>query len=162
VAQTFEIRRDVVYDEDEVYIILGEPELKKLQAAAGSEKDAAMKTFLKAQAQAIADDRKAKADKIRQVVITARKPSPMDRVEIRSGARDSSGVHDREREPLQACMRLIESWNLLDKDGKALERSDENIQTEMPLCLMDVVWGEVYKYLYPSEVRLSFLPRSAG
>lgn len=149
--KTFDITCDIVMDENP-WIILGESDLAKMREAAKAEKDKDAKKFISGKVKAIAEDRKANAERIKTVTVTCRKPSPMDRTELRYACR-RDGEYVRDCEPLEACKLLIESWTL------DCELTPENVESEMPICLMDRVYGELYGYLYPSEARLAFFGR---
>ena len=81
---------------------------------------------------------------------------------IRAKAKGIDGLFDREREPLAACERLIKKWDLKNADGEDVELNHNNIREQMPLCLLDAVYGEIWPRMYPSQARLSFLPQSVA
>ncbi len=159
---TFEIKRDIVYFEGEAWIILGEKELEKAFKNIDAETTEETREWVYAQFQRIKEDRKRYKDCIRTVVLTVKKPTPADRIEVHSASRDKSGVYDQTREPLVACQHLIKSWTLVDIDGKSLECNSDNIAEKMPICLLDAVYFEIKRYLYPDAARLSFLPLSVA
>ncbi len=157
--KTFEITRDVVYDGNSAWIILSESDIEKMRANAKTEPNKDMAAYLKNTADSLARDRKTHKDKIRVVSLTVKRPTPADRIEIRSTCREKDGSYNQEREPLAICLELLRGWNLADEEGKPLEFSADNIRENMPLCLMDLVYGEVMPQLYPSMARLAFLPQ---
>jgi hypothetical protein len=143
---TKEIVADVVFDGDEQWIIVCEADLATLKQSIKSEKDPDIKRMLSERAKWLEDARKTNADKVATCTIVYRVPTPEDRTEIRSASRDANGVYDAEREPLEACKRLVESWT----------KAGEKQEGQLPICLMDRFYGEAYRYLYPSQVRLAF------
>tara|TARA_Y100000310_G_scaffold281069_1_gene301259 strand:- start:673 stop:1143 length:471 start_codon:yes stop_codon:yes gene_type:complete len=152
---TIDIVRDIVYD-DTPWLILRPDDIATMKLnAQGQVKDT--KKYLLDQAKFIEKTRADNKDKIRTVTVTIRKPTVADRIEIRSACRGTDGVYDTEREPLHACDRLIESWDLATNKGTAIKLSPEAIRNQLPLCVLDALWGEMYQLMYPSQARLSFL-----
>ncbi len=151
---TFEIVRDVVFD-DNPWIILRESDLEKLRESAKQCKDKAEKSALTEQIDAMAALRAEMGDKIQEVRITVKKPTPADRVAIRAACR-RDGEMQPDREPLQACAHLVQSWSL------GYEVTLENIEQKLPIAILDLIYADVFKYLYPSQARLAFLPQSLG
>lgn len=154
--RTFDIEADVIYTEPTPYVIVDEQQIAQLKEAAKKEKDKSTKEFLQNQIQTIEEMRKKEAQNIRRVKITVKKPTPADVVEIHSASRDSDRIYDRTREPLSACVVLIQNWNLKDDNGNDIECNAENIKNEMPQCLVSLVYNRVYPMMYPTEARLAF------
>lgn len=152
---TFDVVRDVVFDEDP-WIILREENLAEMRKSAKKEKNASQAKLIREAANGIEQARKDYADKLRAVTVTIKKPTPALRIEIRSACRED-GEFNPERQPLEACKTLIESWDLQGADGKVLPLEAESIENCVPLALIDAWWGEIQVKMYPGQARMGFL-----
>ncbi len=158
---TFTVTRDIVFDDDP-WIILREENLATMRATAKKDKNRQQAEFIRQQANSLEQARKEYAAKIKAVNVVLKKPTPEDRVEIRSACRDNDGLYNNEREPIEACVRLIQSWDLQGMDGKELPVDRDTINTKLPLALLDALWGELQIKLYPGQARLAFLAPWGG
>lgn len=166
--KTFDIKRDVVYDGNEPCVIIDEQGLVAMRDSLKLVTDEDQRKYLENTIKYYEDLRVQYADKIREVNITIKKPSPSDRIDIRSACCNGQGLYIGECEPLETCVKLIHKWDLKDVDAendedknKDIEITENNIRNgKMPMCLMDVVYNSAYPYLYPSQARLAFLPQS--
>jgi hypothetical protein len=149
---TFEIKRDVVFDDPVEWIIIDEAGLATLKANAAKQKDKDTKAGLVQQADWLEAERKRVKDMIKSVTVTVKKPTPERRAAIQAACRDREGRYQPEQLPSESLKQLITAWTL-----EAPLTAENIVNGTMPTCLFDAVYGEIYSRMFPSEARLAFL-----